>query len=463
MERHIVRVDRDALGEKTIPDNVWYGIHTVRSLENFQISGETWPLEIIRAMVKLKRCCAVANNQLGLLSDEKSRAIVKACDRILGGGFEDQFPLDVYQSGSGTSTNMNVNEVIANVAAELLGGKKGDRHLIHPHDDVNMGQSTNNVVPSAARIAAVEMSELLVAAIQQLVDELTRKSSEFWNVLKSARTHLTDAVPIRLGQEFAAYACALDKDIRRIQTAAQKLLRLGIGGNAVGTGLNTKREFRAYVIRELGVLTGTVYEAPANGIEITQFHTDIAEMAAALKAVAVDLNKICNDLRLMASGPHTGLREITLPAVEPGSSIMPGKINPSICEAVNMVCLRVMGDEQIISMACTAGQLELNTHVPLIVVTLIKSFRLLIRAVETLTEKCVRGIQANQDICRNYLERSTGLATVLNSRLGYDRVAELVEEMRASGKTLRELALEKGLLSAQEFDELLAHSTEPNL
>lgn len=458
-----MRTEKDSLGEKAIPDDVLYGIHTVRSMENFQISGEPWPREIIYAIVKVKHACAVANNQLGLLPDEKSRAIVRACRRILNGECDDQFPLDIYQSGSGTSTNMNVNEVIANLAVEELGGCRGDKSLIHPHDHVNMGQSTNNVIPTATRVACFRLADELRDVLQSLIESLKGKSQQFWSVLKSGRTHLADAVPVRLGQEFAAYAMALDKDLRRLQAASMKLLKLGIGGNAIGTGLNTKREFRAYVVRELSKLDGFSYDCPENGIEITQFHTDLAEMASVLKAIALDVNKICNDLRLMASGPNTGLHEIELPAVEPGSSIMPGKINPSICEAVNMVCVQVIGADYVVSWACGAGQLELNTHVPLIGVTLVKSFRLLLRALRALDEKCIQGIRANETVCRQYLERSLGLATVLNPRLGYDRVAELVKEMRSSGKTLRQLVLEKGWMTEREFDEMLERSTEPNL
>ncbi len=458
-----MRTEKDSLGEKAIPEDALYGIHTARSLDNFQISDEKWPRELIHAVVKLKHACAVANNQLGLLPDEKSRAIVKACRRILNGEADDQFPLDIFQSGSGTSTNMNVNEVIANLAAEELGGRRGDRSLIHPHDHVNMGQSTNNVIPSATRVACVQLSSELQDALEKLIAALKRKSEQFWGVLKSGRTHLADAVPVRLGQEFGAYATALEKDLRRLQAARQKLLKLGIGGNAIGTGLNTKREFRPYVIRELSIIDGITYEGAENGIEITQFHTDLAEAAAALKATAMDVNKICNDLRLLSSGPNTGLHEIVLPAVEPGSSIMPGKINPSICEAVNMVCLYVMGCEHVVTLACNAGQLELNTHVPVMAVALVKAFRYMIRALAALREKCIEGIEANGEVCRRYIERSLGLATVLNPRLGYDRVAELVGEMRATGKTLRELAVEKGILSEQEFDELLERSTEPNM
>lgn len=458
-----MRIEKDSLGEKQVPDEALYGIHTVRSLENFDVAGERMPLEIVYGIVKLKWACARANKELEMLDDRRANAISDACRKILAGGMENQFPLDVFQSGSGTSTNMNVNEVIANLAAESLGGSKGDRSVIHPHDHVNMGQSTNNVIPSAIKIAGVELSVKLGGSLRALVAELKKKAQEFTDVIKSGRTHLSDAVPIRLGQEFMAYACALEKDIRRIEAARQKMLKMGIGGNAIGTGLNTKKDFRPVIIRELGVLTGVTYEGAENGVEITQFLTDIAEMAAGLKLTAVDLHKICNDLRLLASGPNTGLAEITLPAVEPGSSIMPGKVNPSICEAANMACLQVMGNEYVVSLACSMGQLELNTHMPLIGLHLVKAIKVLDRAAVMLAKKCIAGIAANREKCRRYFETSTGLATVLNPKLGYDRVADLVKESKTTGKTLRELVVEKNIMPEAELNRILEHSTEPNL
>mgnify|MGYP003587421570 CR=1 FL=1 len=458
-----MRMEKDSLGEKQVPDDAYYGAHTARSLENFDVAGERMPIEIVYGIVKLKWACARANEQLELLDAPRARAISDACRKILAGGMEDQFPLDVFQSGSGTSTNMNVNEVIANLAAEAMGGARGDRSKVHPNDHVNMGQSTNNVIPSAIKIAGVDLSAKLVCGLRSLIAEFKNKALEFKDVFKSGRTHLADAVPIRLGQEFAAYACALEKDIRRIEAARQKLFKLGIGGNAIGTGLNTKKDFRPVIVRELGLLTSTTYEGAENGIEITQFLTDIAEMAGALKLAAMDVHKICNDLRLLASGPNTGFAEIVLPAVEPGSSIMPGKVNPSICEAANMACLQVMGNEQVIALACSMGQLELNTHMPLIGLHLVKAMKVLDRAVVMLAKKCVAGIRADRDACRRYFERSAGLATVLNPRLGYDRVAELVKESRETGKTLRELVLGKKILTDAEFENILQHSTEPNL
>ena len=458
-----MRTERDALGEKTVPDDACYGAHTARSLENFQVGGEKVPIEIIYGMVKLKWACARANAELGGLPKSKAEAIAKACRRVLAGEFDDQFVLDVFQAGSGTSSNMNVNEVIASLAAEELGGKRGDRRLVNPHDDVNRGQSTNNIFPSGVRIAAVERSAALLAAVRLLEESFRAKAAEFADVIKSGRTHLRDAVPVTLGQEFGAYAHALEKDIRRIEAARQKLRELGVGGNAVGTGVNTKKEFRPLVIRELSVLAKELYEGAENGIEATQFLTDLAEMSAMLRLLALDLQKICNDLRLLSSGPNTGLGEIELPAVEPGSSIMPGKVNPSICEAVNMVCMQVMGLDHAVSLACGAGQLELNTHMPLAGANLVKALRLLDHACAMLREKCVDGITAHRAACERHFKASAALATILNPKLGYDRVAELVKESLRSGRPLGELVLEKKILTEAEWKDLLRKSTGPNL
>lgn len=458
-----MRIEKDSLGEKEVPEDAWYGIHTARSLEHFHIAGERLPLEIVHAIVKIKWATARANRDLGLLAAEKADAIMKACERVLTGEFDNQFVVDVFQSGSGTSSNMNVNEVLANIANESLGGRRGDRQPVHPHDDVNMGTSTNNVFPSAIKIALVELGTPLLRALRKLIGELRHKEKEFKDVIKSGRTHLQDAVPITLGQEFGAWARALEKDIRRIESARLKLHELGVGGNAIGTGVNTKRDFRPYIMRALDTFTGEVYESAENGIEITQFLTDLAEFSSALKLTALDLHKLCNDLRLLASGPATGLNEIEIPPLQPGSSIMPGKQNPGACEAVNMVCLQVVGLDAAVAAACGAGQLELNTHMPLIGFNLVKATRYLTGACDLLAEKCIPGIRANREICARYFETSTGLATVLNPRLGYDRVADLVAEGRKTGKTLRQMVLEKNIMSREQLDDLLSHSTGPNL
>lgn len=457
-----MRKEKDSLGELNVPDDVLYGVHTCRSIENFHMAGEPLPIELIFGMVQLKQACAAANAQLGLLPHEKAVAIAAACGEVLSGKFNDQFPIDIFQAGSGTSSNMNVNEVLANLAAEALGGKRGDRKTVHPNDDVNMGQSTNNVFPSAIRVAAIELSGPLFQALEELIEGLETKAAEFSNVWKSGRTHLQDAVPVTLGQEFSAWANALRKTERRIACACMDLHELGIGGNAIGTGVNTPAAFRGEIIKALNQATGQEYRVAINGIEITQFLSDMGAFSGALKMLALDINKIVNDLRLLASGPKTGLGEILLPPVEPGSSIMPGKINPSICEAANMACLQVVGNDAAVSMGCAAGQLELNTHMPLVGANLVKSLRILVKVCRALDKKCVRGITAYEAVCRKYFENSAGLPTILNPALGYDRVAELVKESLKTGKTLTELVREKNLMPADEFAALLARSNRPS-
>lgn len=457
-----MRIEQDSLGKLDVPDDVFYGIHTARSIANFDTAGEPLPSELIYAMVSLKQACAAANAELGLLSPEKAAAIAVACGDVLSGKFDDQFPIDVFQAGSGTSSNMNVNEVLANLAAETLGGTRGDRS-VHPNDDVNKGQSTNNVFPSAIRVAAVELCGGLFQTLEKLFQELEKKADEFSKVWKTGRTHLQDAVPMTLGQEFSAWAQALHKAEKRVAFACMNLMELGIGGNAIGTGVNTPAAFREKIISALNQATGQEYRAAENGVEITQFLSDMGAFSGTLKMLALDLNKIVNDLRLLSSGPNTGLGEFNLPAVEPGSSIMPGKINPSICEAANMACLQVVGNDAAVSMGCAAGQLELNTHMPLVGVNIVKSLKILTQVCDALAEKCVGGITANEAVCKSYFERSAGLPTILNPVLGYEKVAELVKESLKSGKTLTELVREKDLMPEDEFQALLERSNGPTL
>jgi len=456
-----VRIEKDALGELEIPAEAYYGIHTARSLENFKVAGTPFPLEIVCAIVQLKRACARANEELGNLDRKKADAIVTACERILAGEFNDHFLIDIFQAGSGTSSNMNINEVIANIACEQMGFNKGEYKRVHPNDDVNMGQSTNNIVPSGIRLAGHHYGDNLLAGAEELLLALSAKTEEFADILKSGRTHLQDAVPVTLGQEFGAYARAVGKACARIKAAQSTLLELGVGGNAVGTGINTKAEFRKLVVEHLNKTVAEEFYPAENGIEATQFLTDIAQFSSAVRLFAGDLLKISNDLRLLSSGPNTGLAEINLPAVEPGSSIMPGKINPSICEAANMACMQVMGNDHAIGIATAAGQLELNTHMPLVGAKLIDSLVVMTRCCRMLAEKCIRGISANSEVCEKNFFASAGLATVLNPALGYDRVSELVKESLATKTSIRDLILAKGLMEESELDQLLANSTGP--
>lgn len=457
------RIEKDSLGELEVPAEAYYGVHTCRSLKNFDAAGETIPLEMIHGMAKLKWACAKANNVLGLMPDDKLNAISKACQRILGGEFSDQFPVDCFQAGSGTSSNMNVNEVIGNIAIEELGGQRGDRSVLHPNDDVNKGQSTNNIFPSCIRVAAVDLTDKLIPALQGLIESLQAKGKEFAGVIRSGRTHLQDAVPETLGQVFDAWAHALVKDVKRIEASRDLLLEIGAGGNAIGTGVNTKKSYRPEIAKAMGEITGKAYKHAENGIEITQFLTDMADMSSSLRLTAVDITKCCSDLRLLASGPNTGLAEVGLPAVEPGSSIMPGKINPSICEAANMACIQVMGHDHAVQLAANAGQLELNTHMPVTGLNLVKSFRILTKTADMLSDKCIKGITANADRCYKYFETSGGLGTILNPVLGYDKVAALVKESLKTKKTAREIVIDKGIMTGEEFDKLVESCTSPNL
>ena len=457
------RIENDSLGPCNVPAQALYGAQTSRSIENFRLSGAPLPIEIIHGMALLKLACARANAKLGLLPANKATAIADACRAVLSGAHDREFPIDLYQAGSGTSSHMNLNEVLANLANESLGGKRGAKSPVHPNDDVNMGQSTNNCFPSGAKVAVLGQTLLLVDSLALLEKTLRAKAAEFAGLLKAGRTHLQDAVPVTLGQEFAAYARAIALAAERIRAAAARLQELGAGGNAIGTGINTKPEFRAEILAALNAETDGAFRVAEDGLHLTQFMTDFAHLSAAFRSAALDLQQIANNLRLLASGPFTGIGEIRLPPVEPGSSIMPGKINPSICEAVNMVCMQVQGLDHTIALACGAGQLELNTHMPLIGANALQAAKLLSAAVRALAEKCIAGLAADEAACRRNLERSAGLATLLNPRLGYDRVAQLVKESLASGKTLRELALEKKLLTASEYEALLASSTAPNL
>ena len=457
------RTERDSLGSRAVPADALYGAQTSRSIENFRLSGTPVPIEIIHGMALIKLACARANARLGLLPADKERAIADACHAVLSGAHDREFPVDLYQAGSGTSSHMNLNEVLANLANEALGGKRGAKAPVHPNDDVNMGQSTNNCFPSGAKIAVLGQTLLLHDSLAALEKALRAKAAEFAGLLKTGRTHLQDAVPVTLGQEFAAYARAIQLAGERIRDAAARLRELGVGGNAVGTGINTKPAFRAEIMAALNQETDGSFRVAEDGVHLTQFMTDFAHVSAAFRSCALDLQQIANNLRLLASGPCAGLGEIRLPPVEPGSSIMPGKINPSICEAVNMVAMQVQGLDLAVALACGAGQLELNTHMPLLGANTLQAAKLLSAAARAFADKCIAGLAADEAACRRHLERSAGLATLLNPRLGYDRVAALVQEGLSRGKTLRELAIEQGLLTAAEYEALLASSTAPNL
>ena len=460
------RAEKDSLGARQIPEHVYYGIQTDRAIENFPISGLRAHPRLIDAYLFIKKAAALANAKSGLLPRPSAEAVVKACDEILSGGLRDQFPVDVFQMGAGTAFHMNVNEVLANRANEILGCQKGEYAPIHPNDHVNMGQSTNDTFPTAERIALhLILKESLCGPLESLEKAFAAKGKEFDCVLKSARTHLQDAVPIRLGQEFAAYGEALRKSRLSILQAAKSLNEIGLGGSAAGTGLNTSPGYREEVIKNLKALTGLDLVPAADMREAMQSQRPLAEVSASLRNLCLELTRIVNDLRLMASGPATGLDEIRLPATAPGSSIMPGKVNPSILEMVNMVAFQVMGADTTVALAVQAGQLELNVMIPVMAFNLNFSATILGKALGVLCDKCVSGITANADRCRDYAERSLGLATALNAFVGYAKAAEIAKEAAASGKTIIEIVRQRKILSDREIEKIMDpfHMTEPGI
>jgi len=449
------RIERDSLGEKEVPSSAYFGVHTARAVENFPISGLRAGLPFIRATATIKKAAALANIELGLLPDRLGRGISQAAQEIIDGGFLDQFVVDVFQAGAGTSHNMNVNEVIANRAIEILGGEKGDYAVCHPNDHVNRSQSTNDVIPTAIRIAALFATSELLSVIRELARAFGQKGSEFDDVIKSGRTHLQDATPITLGQEFRAYGNCLEHHADSLALSADSLRELGIGGTAVGTGLNAPPRYRELVIEKLAAETGLDLKPSADPFESMQSMRPILRVSSSLRDLAVDLSRIANDLRLLSSGPMTGLGEIILPAVQPGSSIMPGKVNPVMAEMLNMVCFQVLGNDHAVSQAAQAGQLELNVMMPVISHNLLFSIEILTNAVRAFSDRCVRGIAVDRERCRLFAERSRALVTALSSHIGYQKAAELAKEVLDSGKTLREIVLERDLMDEEELDRVL--------
>ena len=450
------RLEKDTMGTVEVPAGAYYGAQTQRAVANFPISGLKPHLALVRATVRIKKCAAHANMATGRLDAEVGGAIVQAAEEALAGEFSDQFLVDPFQAGAGTSHNMNVNEVLANRANEILGGALGSYSRVNPNDHVNMAQSTNDVFPTAMRLAALEVAQLLNLELEGLAANLMRKSREFDGILKSGRTHLQDAVPIRLGQEFEAYASAIDHNRAGIERALPGLRELGIGGTAVGTGLNAEEAFIDLIVEGLARETGQELLRSANLIERMQNMDPLVALSSSLKGTAVNLIRIANDLRLLSSGPRTGLAEINLPPMQPGSSIMPGKVNPVMAEVTNMVCFQVMGADLSVALAAQAGQLELNVMMPVIAFNTLFSLEILKNCVHQFSHCCVAGITANEERCRSYLDQSVGLATVLAPSIGYAAAAEVAKESAKSGKSIRQVILERGILSEEELDEVLA-------
>jgi aspartate ammonia-lyase len=449
------RIERDSLGERELPADVYYGIQTARAIENFPISGFKPYPSLVTATIRIKKAAARVNSALGSLDPRIASAIDAAADEVLAGALRDQFLVDPFQAGAGTSHNMNANEVLANRAIELLGGERGDYSVVHPNDHVNMAQSTNDVFPTAMRLAALEMADKLSISLDRLASSLRTKSQEFDHIVKSGRTHLQDAVPIRLGQEFSAYATAIHKNANRIARSADELKEVGLGGTAAGTGLNAPPGYRKRVIEELSRVTNQELRATEDYFEAMQSMSPFVGLSGALRTLATDVIRIANDLRLLGSGPNTGLSEINLPAVQPGSSIMPGKVNPVIAEMTAMVCFQVMGNDLSIATAAQAGQLELNVMMPVIAFDLLMSLAILTSGLTVLRERCVEGLTANEERCRWYVEHSVSLITALNPIIGYSRAAEIAKRAIARGKTIREIIEEEGLLTSEELAKVM--------
>jgi fumarate hydratase, class II len=449
------RIERDPLGELPVPADALYGVQTERARQNFPISGQR-PLPVfVEATVGIKRAAALTHKETGRLERKLADAIVQAADEVLAGQHREHFVVDPYQAGAGTSHNMNCNEVLANRANEILGGKRGEYKPVHPNDHVNMAQSTNDVIPTAIRLGALALLPKLLEALDRLADAFLKKGKAFDGIVKSGRTHLQDATPIRLGQEFTAYGRTIQRNRERVARAADDLRDLGIGGTAVGTGLNAEPQYPKLMVKHLKAGTGLEVREGKDRVQLMQSMGDASAMSGALRTCAVDLGKIASDIRLLASGPRTGIAEIRLPAVQPGSSIMPGKVNPSIAEMVNMVCYQVLGNDTTIATAAEAGQLELNVMMPVIAHNLFWAMTILTNASRVFAERCVDGIEADKEQSEHWLERSPALVTALAPKIGYDAAAKLAKEAIARNLTVRQLVLEKKLLSPKELDDVL--------
>lgn len=449
-----VRIEHDTLGDVQVPKKAYYGAQTVRAIHNFPISGLKPNPSYVSATVTIKKAAAIVNHRLGSLDADKKQAIVKACNEILAGEFSDQFVVDPYQAGAGTSHNMNCNEVIANRANEILGAPLGSYRYIHPNDHVNMSQSTNDIIPTAIRLTVLTTTPILLKNLSALRQSFAKKAEAFMDIIKSGRTHMQDALPVTLGQEFSAYALALLNDQQRIEKAANNLLRLGIGGTGVGTGINAHKDYHLSMIAELAKLTGLPLQSNKNLFEAMQNMADQLEYSSSLRILAQTMVRIDNDLRLLSSGPRAGFAEIKLPEVQPGSSIMPGKINPSIIEMMTMVSYQVIAYDQAVLLGSQAGQLELNVMMPLIAHNLFEQIKLLTNAIDIFRTKCVEGIQADKEMCTFWFERSSGIAAILNRYLGYEKAAQVVKMALKQNITIKQVVLEQNYLPKETVEEI---------
>ena len=465
MKKTDYRVEKDSIGVKDIPEEVYYGVQTLRAAENFHITGLNMHPEIINSLAYIKKASAITNCEVGILEKKKAQAIVQACDEIIEGKFHDDFIVDPIQGGAGTSLNMNANEVIANRAIEILGGKKGDYTIVNPNDDVNCGQSTNDVIPTAGKMTSLHLLQNLKKQLLRHYDALNEKAKEFDHVIKMGRTQMQDAVPIRLGQEFKAYSVAIMRDIHRMDKAMDEMRTLNMGGTAIGTGINADENYLRRIVPNLSEISGMEFIQAFDLIDATQNLDSFVAVSGAVKACAVTLSKMSNDLRLMSSGPRAGFGEINLPAKQNGSSIMPGKVNPVIPEVVNQVAFNIIGNDMTITMAAEAGQLELNAFEPIIFYCMFQSIDTLGYAVETLVDNCIVGITANEERCRQLVENSVGIITAICPHVGYEKTADIAKKAINSNESVRSLILKENIMDEEELSRILdpIHMTEPGI
>lgn len=459
------RVEKDSIGTKDVPEDVYYGVQSLRAAENFHITGLNMHPEIINSLAYIKKAAAITNCEIGILDKKRAQAIVQACDEILAGKFHKDFIVDPIQGGAGTSLNMNANEVIANRAIEILGGHKGDYSIVNPNDHVNCGQSTNDVIPTAGKMTSLRLLQNLKKELLRLHKALCEKAEEFDHIIKMGRTQMQDAVPIRLGQEFHAYSVAVMRDIRRMDVAMNEMRSLNMGGTAVGTGINADEMYLKRIVPNLVEVSDMDFVQAFDLIDATQNLDPFVAVSGAIKACAVTLSKIANDLRLMSSGPRAGLAEINLPAKQNGSSIMPGKVNPVIPEVVNQVAFNIIGNDVTITMAAEAGQLELNAFEPIVFYCMFQSIDTLAYAVQTFVDNCVSGITANETRCRYLVENSVGVITAICPHVGYQKAADIAKKALQTGESVRSLILQENLLTEEELDKILdpVNMTEPGI